>query len=503
MGTKVGYSHLSETLKLAVVPVKRPALVQPVTRIEAIGGFLSVPAGVAPAPDHLLGHLLFALRYEGVNLAILAQALRLIEGDELVEVIRATPGSMYVRKICFLWEHFNNARLEYPDNPKGAATPLFDPQRYLTGPSVRNNRWRVDFNGLGSLDYCATVERSPELEALLKLDILKRSKDFVSALPKETMDRTIGWAYLSETESSFAIEKEAPSHQKAERFVQLLRQAHERQPLTEEYLVALQNSAISNPLDMAAAFRHEQNYLSNALRGAAGVTYVPPGPELCAELMVHLMNFANQAPAQIDPLVAAGIVSFGFVFLHPFMDGNGRLSRFLIHQALCRSGALENGLLLPVSVAMKRDERGYLDALQGFSVPARSFWDITWLDGEQMAFAFNGDDSLYRYWDATDCVVFTLEMAKRAFEIELREETLFLQRFDALINAVNGSYDVRGNILNKLVMQCLDQNGVVSKGRRKQYQDLVQPEVFDFLESQAQALLAGEGEETEERPSAD
>ncbi|CAI8998809.1 hypothetical protein EMIT0P218_80205 [Pseudomonas sp. IT-P218] len=304
------------------------------------------------------------------------------------------------------------------------------------------------------------------------------------------MDRTINWAYLSETDSSFAIEKEAPSQQKSERFVQLLRQAHDRQPLTEDYLVSLQNNAISQPLEWAVAFRHEQNHLTNSFRGAAGVTYIPPPPDLCRDLMFELMAFANRAPLELDPLVAAGIASFGFVFLHPFMDGNGRLSRFLIHQALCCSGALENGLLLPVSVAMKREEQRYLEALQSFSKPARQFWDVRWIDADNMSLNFTGDPSLYRYWDATECVAFTLEMAKRALEIELREETEYLQRYDTLLKVVNDNYDVRGSLLSKLIMQCLDQNGVVSKGRRKQYNGYIQEEVFDFLEGHAQALLA-------------
>lgn len=490
MGYSVGYGHLSEVLPIKAFPVKRPAFVQPVTRIEAIGGSLSVPQYVAPKPGDLLGHIIFALKYEGVNLAILAQALTYIDGKTLVAAITEAPSSAYLRKVCFLWEHFNRRQLDYADNPRGAAAVLFDPKRYVTGQNVRNNRWRVDFNGLGTLDYCATVERTPELQELLDFDILEQAKAFIDSLPTEMMDRTITWAYLSETENSFAIEREAPNHQKSERFVQLLRQAHQRQPLTEDYLVALQNSTVSNPHDRAVAFRHEQNHLSNALRGAAGVTYVPPEPALCRELMGHLMAFANTAPEQIDALVAAAIASFGFVFLHPFMDGNGRLSRFLIHLALCRSGALQNGLLLPVSVAMKRDERGYLEALQSFSKPARAFWDVGWLDAEQMTFDFTGHPSIYRYWDATECVTFTLEMAKRALEVELREETLFLQRFDALVKVVNEHYDVRGNVLNKLVMQCLEQKGIVSKGRRKQYLGIVEPEVFDFLERHAQALLA-------------
>src|SRR5690606_12011395 len=135
---------------------------------------------------------------------------------------------------------------------------------------------------------------------------------------------------------------ESPSEDKAHKFVQLLRQAHQRIPLSEDYLVQLQNATISNVYDMAGAFRHEQNHLASGLQGAVGVTYVPPEPDLCRELMEQLMTLGNDSPTQIDPLIAAGIVSFGFVFLHPFMDGNGRLSRFLIHQTLCCGGALEN-----------------------------------------------------------------------------------------------------------------------------------------------------------------
>ncbi|MDR9753278.1 Fic family protein [Pseudomonas sp. SZMC_28357] len=490
MGNKVGYAYLLDAMGLKAIAVKRPAMVKPVTRVEKTGGALSVPPNLAPAEHDFLAHIMFALKHEGVNLSILAQALPAIDGQTLVTAIQESPSSAYLRKICFLWEFFSGRLLDYADNPRGSATFLFDPESYVTGPAIRNTRWRVDFNGLGTLQYCATVERTEEIQSLLDYNVLNRSKTFIDSLPKEMMDRAINWAYLSETENSFAIEKEAPSEQKSQRFIQLLRQAHERKPLTEEYLVALQNSAISNPYDLAVAFRHEQNHLSNALRGSAGVTYVPPDPALCRELMEQLMAFANTAPEQLDPLVAAAVASFGFVFLHPFMDGNGRLSRFLIHLALCRSGALENGLLLPVSVAMKREEARYLQALQSFSKPARDFWDVRWINAETMTFKFTGNSSIYRYWDATECVAFTLEMAKRALEVELKVETDFLQRFDTLVKIVNEHYDVRGPLLARLVMQCLDQNGVVSKGRRKQYQNMIQEEVFDFLEQHAQALLA-------------
>ncbi|NCP82863.1 MAG: hypothetical protein CO065_04580 [Comamonadaceae bacterium CG_4_9_14_0_8_um_filter_57_21] len=70
----------------------------------------------------------------------------------------------------------------------------------------------------------------------------------------------------------------------------------------------------------------------------------------------HFMDMAHRTDRGIDPLVRGTLVSFGFVFAHPFMDGNGRLSRFLFHKVVCGHGQLPNGLVLPVSVAMKRHE---------------------------------------------------------------------------------------------------------------------------------------------------
>ncbi len=492
----VGYGYLLDALKLAALPLRCPAQVRPVTRLTRIGNILSVPQAMAPAEGDHLGHVLFAIKHEGINLCMLAQALPKIPVELFEAALASAPNGIYLRKACFLREAFSAERIGQPKPVAGKFIPLFDPERYVTGPAQRNSRWRVEFNGIGSLAYCATVERTAEIEELLGHDVLGRARAFIQALPPVMMDRAINWAYLHETRDSFAIEREAASEEKARRFIHLLRQAHDRQPLSEDYLVGLQNAAVSNPLDLAVAFRHEQNYLSNGSRGAAGVTYVPPPPELCRELMDELLAFANGAAAGIDPLVAAGVISFGFVLLHPFMDGNGRLSRFLVHHSLCRAGALENGLLLPVSVAMKREEKRYLEALQDFSRAAREFWEVRWLDAESLTFEFVGHPALYRYWDATMGVAFTLEMARRALEVELHEETRFLARYDAVYKAVDERYDVRGSDLANLVMMCLSNNGVVSQNRRRQFQYTVPEAVFDCIELLAREQLAAQDDES-------
>lgn len=488
----LGYQWLRERFRLSAFPLSKHARLAPVSRLTRTTEALLVPAPVAPEADQPLDQILFALKHEGVNLQVLAQALKQIPDSDIQRRVQAMPSSRYVRVLGFLWEAFNNREIAGDFRIAGPTVDLFDAERYLTAPGQRNARWKVNFNGLGSLRYAVTVERTPTIERLLALDILDRANTFVARLGPRATDRALAWAYLHETENSFAIERETPSPDKAEAFVALLQQAHQPRPMDEDYLVELQNAAITNPLDRAAAYRHEQNWLRGPLRGAAGITYVPPPPELVRALMDEVLAFANALAKRIDPLVAAAIASFGFVFIHPFMDGNGRLSRFLFHYALCQSGRLANGLLLPVSVAMKRNEAAYLNALQSFSTPMRRHWDVRWLDDERYDVRFQGDEALYRYWDATPVVEFSLDMARQALENDLREETEFLDRFDRVYRQIDERFDVRGNALTTLVIAALQHNGKVSKNRRKQFQLIVPNPVFDAIEQACAQVFVAE-----------
>lgn len=480
---KAGYSWLAEQAGIKAPLPEYYAEVRSVTRIEILGHCTSVPATVAPAEDSLLEHTLFALKHEGVNLTILAQVLPLIPGEALCLAYEKNPTGQYLRKACFLWEHFTGRELAgRQQSLRANYVPLFDPGTYLTSVGTRNTRWRILFNGLGTLDYCVTIRKTPELMTLLDKNLVRRACDFTNSLPVDILNRTLAWAYLDETRNSYAIENEVPSGDKASRFMNLLKQAHLPRKLDEDYLVSLQNAAINNVFYQAASFRTEQNYLSNGLRGALGVSYVPPAPELARDLMKLLMEMANTPPEGVDPLVLAVIVSFGFVFIHPFMDGNGRLSRFLFHQVLCQQGVLKNGLLLPVSAVLKQKEADYKAALEAWSAPTRDYWDVTYIDEDQLEFSFQGHPALYRYWDATQCLSFMADTVEQAIEQHLKQETEYLGCFDAIYKRIDHTFDVANADLSKLVMFCMDQHGKLSAKRRKQYQYKVPEEVFDALE---------------------
>lgn len=459
--------------------------------MERLTNELAVPAKRAPGPD-VIEQLLFALKHEGTDLQVLAAACGHLDPAALLAQLRASPAGQYIRKLCAIWEHTTGRQLEdLPAGLAGTVAPLFDPDLYVTVISTkRDKRWGVAFNGLGDWDFCPSVRRTPALEALLRSDLLGQVRSFLNDVPSGQLERALAWAYLDETRSTYEIEGERPASNKAEAFAALLRKAHERQELDEAHWVELQNSTVTNPFARELSFRTYQNHLTDGAPGARGVTYVPPPPEMIHSLMAAIARLANLETAPgIDPLVRAALVSFGFVFVHPFGDGNGRLSRYLAHYALCQAGALPNGAILPLSAAMRRNELAYLRALQSFSIPARALWQVLWIDAADFNFKFLGEPCIYRYWDATACVTFLCEMALEALRKDLREEVAFLACYDETVRRVNERFDVAGSTLSKLIRMAYQNGGVLSKNRRKQFALLVQPHALDFIETQVRELI--------------
>ena len=73
--------------------------------------------------------------------------------------------------------------------------------------------------------------------------------------------------------------------------------------------------------------------------------------------------------SEVHPVVIAAAISFGFVFMHPFDDGNGRIHRFLIHNILAKSRFTPRGLIFPISTTMLRKIKEYDETLELFSGP--------------------------------------------------------------------------------------------------------------------------------------
>ena len=485
----IGYEFLLSKIDMPMMPLQQPARIKPVTRVERTPDFVAIPRHVAPGDDLVLSHILFALRYETLQIAVLEQALRLVPADELLEGLAVKPQAGYLRRAAYLWEKANNRELPLPlATTGGNYLEIFDPKEYYTGQAwERSQKFRVVFNGIGPYEFCPVVRRDSGLEKA-GADILMRLNAWAGD-PKnaELLDRVMSWAYLSETRDSYAIENEVPSADKESAFLQAMAQLRDKTPLSEAYLVQLQNTVISNPRGAEVQFRSMQNWLQRGGRGAAAVRYVPPAPDSMLTLMDGFMRMAN-AKDDVPPLVKAALVSFGFVFLHPFIDGNGRLSRLLAHHTLNCKGALPqvNGspAILPLSVAMKKNEKDYLRALESFSLPARALWDVTQIGDSEFVFDFKSSPRIYAHWAGQKAAEFVTACAGEALERSLVEEAVYLRDYDEAFEKIDKSYDLPNKTIN-LLIQWIHQNSCRMPERRKSAPELMllKPEQLQQIEA--------------------
>lgn len=490
MNSLVGYGYLLQYLGLRAVFTAPPCQVDArvLSLIQTARG-VQVPTTMSiSTSDDLLDHLVFALRYEGVYLELLQAILPQLPHTAVQDYLTEKPNSEFSRKIGFLYEYFTDRELSIHLSAT-AYVHLFDEKKYITGERRANKKFKVYQNGLGDLAYCPTIRRTQKLDELLRRDLFFDLSQFVERVGGVAeLERTLGWAYLSETRSSFDIEGESPSQDKTKRFVQLLHQAHEAKPLNEEYLCELQSSIVLNPLIEELSFRTTQNWLQ---RGSghfrlSDITYIPPAPLHNQALMQGLMDYANAEYPEDSKssLLKALTVSFGFVFNHPFLDGNGRISRFLIHHGLCRAGLLANGLILPISVALKEHELGYLRALESVSKKIHEQWSIKHIDEDQTTLdaEYIGNADPYRFWDATEVAEFGLEMAHYALDHTLVEEQLYLERFDQADRLINQQYDLQ-NKHRAMLIRSVSQAGRLSNNvRKKMAQYVISDEVLDGVE---------------------
>ncbi|MFK3781213.1 Fic family protein [Agrobacterium sp. NPDC089420] len=111
--------------------------------------------------------------------------------------------------------------------------------------------------------------------------------------------------------------------------------------------------------------------------GHERVHYVaPPADRVEAEMSAFLEWFNGQH--ELDPLIKAAIAHLWFVAIHPFGDGNGRITRAIADMTLARSGGGAQRLY-SMSAAIERSRIGYYKALQ--SVTGKESLDITsWIE---------------------------------------------------------------------------------------------------------------------------
>lgn len=466
-----GYAFLIEQHGLIVLPNWHTSSVSPTGTLRSTiqDGQVEVVYPQSYWPGGRTGdHLEFALKYDGVNLGILSALFDAVAADEIVAWITSKPTGKYARRVWFLYEFLTGRKLPLPDLNKGNYVEVLEPDRYYTiAPGRRVQRQRVVDNLPGKRSFCPIIRRIDELAAMEEFDLLKRCEEVMTSYPPELLRRALSYLYNKETKSSFEIEHIKPSTSRTEKFIGLLKMAEHKDFCEKPLLLDVQNRIV-DPRFREADYRPNQNYVGQTIsRQKQLVHYVCPKPDDLPELMEGLLA-AHQRMKEggVSAVIHAAAISYGFVFMHPFEDGNGRIHRFLIHNILSLRGAIPKGLMFPVSAAMLKNPALYDHSLEAFSNPLMRLVEYDLDDLGQMTVA-GETGRLYRYIDMTAQAVALYDFVKLTVEQELVEELNFLENYDKTKQAIQEIADMPDRLVDLFIRLCLQNNGRLSAGKRK------------------------------------
>jgi hypothetical protein len=191
----------------------------------------------------------------------------------------------------------------------------------------------------GVKEFCPIVRKTTVIEEHLKLNLSSTIKTMVGKIHPDVMARTAAFLLLKDSKASYAIEGEQPPFTRAHRWGYAIGQAG-GQKLTEEELLRLQQIVIDKPRFTKPGFREQEGFIGQQDR-----RYGTPIPDHISARYKDLMSLIKglietdkklEDDESIDAVLVSAMIAFGFVFIHPFVDGNGRIHRFLIHHVLAR-----------------------------------------------------------------------------------------------------------------------------------------------------------------------
>ena len=490
---KVGYSWLQEKLNIQGFRLTHESYIGTTdkTELSSINTVVrTFKSKYDVSIDNPMYHLEFALKYDDLNLAFIKEVFTSVDHQTILDYIKTNPNRKYPRIIGYLNEFTGGKSIEV-DVTTTNYKDILDSSQYVTGNITKIPKWKVNDNLLGSNKFCPVIRRTSELSELLDWNIEEAIENLKHEYSPEIFNRASYYLYKKESKSSCEIEKEEPSQDRMERFIVLLEDAGQKpfeESLSEKELLRLQN-IIVDPRYADDGFRDHQNYVGQTMRDyTQKIHYVCPPPQFVRSLMLGIVDL-NKKNTSIETIIKAAMVSFGYVYIHPFEDGNGRIHRFLIHDILVRDGIVPNSTILPVSAHILAHMDEYDTTLELLSklIERKVKYNIN-DSGEMTVNNASEIEALYRFPDLTMHTVFLARAIQSTINKDVPDELLFLQRYDELKRDIQSIVDMPDNKVDRMILFLHQNSGKLASRKRNFYKELSDNEIGQMEQAYTQVF---------------
>ena len=487
--TAVGYEALTEHFNLSVIPHYRRSYVTSQGRGQVHVNnnqetHIYPKSYAVKEPNNPFSQIEFAIKYDGINLEILQAVFKLLDAKEVEAAIKIHPTGKFTRILWFIYEFLMETKLNIPDAKRLQYVDVLDPKHYFTSNGIKSQRHYINNNLIGTASFCPTIRRTKSLTDFIAKGYDEKVRAMAAKYNPQIIARASHYFYTKETLSSYEIEREKPSKERMVRFINLLRQAANIEILTKNQLIELQNSIV-DPRFKDVDYRAQQNYVGeNINQYLQRIHYISPRPENVEELMMGLLETLEKAKqSAIYPVIIAAMISFGFVFIHPFEDGNGRIHRFLIHYILSKEKFTPPGIIFPVSAVMLQNINEYDHILELFSKP---------LLNEVTNYNLSNDGSLtvnqptlnyYKYIDYTKMAEYLFECIDNTMHEHFEKEIEFLLNYDKTKREIQAVIDMPDRLIDLFIKFAIQNHGILGQQKRTKYFVKLTDDEIDQLQS--------------------
>jgi len=413
----------------------------------------------------------------------------------LEEWIRNEPTGAYARRAGFLFEWLTGGRLDVPDTPSGNYVDAIDVEEFIVASRPVNvQRWRVRDNLPGTRDFCPTIRRTNSVRAVERYDCAAALESLEVQFGADILMRSAVWLSIKESRASFAIEREEKQVDRVKRFAAVMerRCGQTEDPLRLEVLTELQTEILGPATRYG--IRQSPVIVGHTQGFNDIVDYIGPPWERVGQLLDGLRSSMNKTVG-VSSLLRASLASFGFVYIHPMVDGNGRISRFLVNDVLRRDGAVPAPFILPISATItnKTKERaGYDLALESLSRPLLAKYryrynfgaEYVCADGMRSNFYFDAyDDAMpaWRYPDLTSQTEYIGEVVRLTIEVEMSKEASYLRDMELAREGVKNILEGPNSDIDQIIRSVRENGWTVSNKLMKTFLALADPAMAEAV----------------------